>query len=118
LNLTDRKSKLLSSQQAYSRLYYDTRIKYVVAEAWPAERARILEQKGNGEDVKDPPEVAPLWFRNKIVNEEFLAETDDVKKKVEAYRQSPDDDSEHEGFKDDVDPEVAKQITIATSRAK
>jgi hypothetical protein len=65
------------------QLYYETRVKKVVADAWPVERNCILAQKENGEDVKNAPEAAPLWFHNKITQAEFLLESDAVKEEVE-----------------------------------
>jgi hypothetical protein len=118
LNLTVKKAKLLPLHQAYSQLHYDTRIKEVVRTEWSPERARILEQKANGEDVKDPPETAPLWFRNKIIKSEFDAETDEVKGQVEKYRQSLLDGSGGEPLDAGVDAEEAKHIAMALARAK
>jgi hypothetical protein len=50
---------LMPTWQAYSLLYYDTRVKYVVVKQWPAVRDRLLEKKAKGEDIgKDPPKAA------------------------------------------------------------
>jgi hypothetical protein len=114
LDLTDKKQKLLPDWQAYSRMFYETKVKDVVMEEWPAERARLLEKKANGEDIKDPPEAAPLWFRNKIVRAEFVIETDEVKKEVEAYRQSLPVTTAGEGS---ADAENAEGVT-ALARIK
>jgi hypothetical protein len=118
LDLTGKKQKLLPDWQAYSSLYYDTRVKEIVVKEWPGERARILEQKANGEDVKDPPEVAPLWFRNKMVRAEFVTETDEVKEEVEKYRQSLLEDSSDENIDDEMDAEEAKRVAKASAQAK
>jgi hypothetical protein len=119
LNLTSaKKARLSTLPQAYSLLYYETRIKDVVIAEWPAERERILEQKKNGTDVKDPPESAPLWFRNKIIQSEFQAESDEVKQEVEKYRQSRLGSSENEGLDGSLDPDEAKRVAVATARAK
>ena len=118
LNLTVKKAKRLPLYQAYSQLHYDTRIKEVVHTEWPTERACILEQKADGEDVKDPPETAPLWFRNKIIKSEFDAETDEVKGEVEKYRQSLLGGSGGEPLDAGVDAEEAKRIAAASARAK
>jgi hypothetical protein len=119
LNLTiAKKDRLLAQSQAYSQLYYETRIKDVVVAEWPAERDRILEQKKNGEDVKDPPKIAPLWFRNKISQSEFQAESDEVKAEVEKYRQSLLEDTEGEGLDGSLDADEAKRVAVATARAK
>ena len=113
-----KKTRLLAQSQAYSQLYYDTRIKDVVIAEWPAERDRILEQKKNGEDVKDPPKEAPLWFRNKISQSEFQAESDEVKTEVEKYHQLLLEDTEGEGLDGSLDPDEAKRVAVATARAK
>jgi len=119
LNLTSaKKVKLLTQPQAYSQLYYETRIKDVVIAEWPAERDRILEQKKNGEDVKDPPKSAPLWFRNKIMQSEFQAESDEVKQEVEKYRQSRVGNSGGGGLDGSLDPDEARRVAAATARAK
>ena len=119
LNLTSaKKVKLLTQPQAYSQLYYETRIKDVVIAEWPAERDRILEQKKNGEDMKDPPKSAPLWFRNKIMQSEFQAESNEVKQEVEKYRRSRVGNSEGGGLDGSLDPDEARRVAAATARAK
>ena len=118
LNLKVKKPKLLPDWQAYSLLYYDTRVKEVVSDTWPIERARLLEQKSNGEEVVDAPEAAPLWFRNKTTRSEFNMETEEVKNEVEKYRQSLLEDIDLEGIDPEMDPEEAKRIVEATARKK
>jgi tRNA(Ser,Leu) C12 N-acetylase TAN1 len=112
-----KKTRLLAQAQAYSQLYYETRIKDIVEAEWPAERDRILEQKKNGEDMKDPPKRAPLWFRNKIAQLEFQTESDEIKDEVEKYRQSLLEDSEVEDAQN-LGPDEAKRVAVATARAK
>jgi hypothetical protein len=88
LDLCPKKTKTLPDWQAYSRLYYDKKLKEVVEEEWPAEREEILARKEEGgKDVK-APEAAPLWFRNKIAIRLFKDETSEVKEIIEKYRQS------------------------------
>ena len=82
---------------------------------WPAERASLLERKANGEDTKDAPKEAPLWFRNKIVRAEFILETDEVKKEVEDYRQSLCGDI---AVDSSADAEKAKGVATAAARVK
>jgi hypothetical protein len=117
LDLTTKKTKkLLPEWQAYSHLFYDVKIKDVVMEEWPAERACLLEQKVNGEEIKEAPKEAPLWFRNKLVQAEFKIETDEVRKEVEEYRQVRflgNIPSENSG-----DAEKAKRVAIAAACAK
>jgi len=115
LDFNGKKQKLLPDWQAYSHLFYDTKIKDVVMEEWPAERASLLERKANGEDIKDAPKEAPLWFRNKIVRAEFFIETDEVKKEVEDYRQSLFGNIVVD---DSADAEKAKRVATVVARAK
>jgi hypothetical protein len=110
-----KKNRQLSLVQAYSHLYYDTRVKDIVAVEWPKERARIIERRANGEDVKEPEETAPVWFRNKMTKVEFLAETEEIQAEVEKYRQAGLND---EAARDDLDTEQAKAVALATARAK
>jgi hypothetical protein len=99
-------------------LHYDTRIKEVVLTEWPTERACVLEQKANGEDVKDPPETAPLWFHNKIIQSKFDTKAKEVKGEVEKYRQSLLKGSGGKPLDSSVDAEEVKQISMALARAK
>ena len=62
LDLSMKKSKMLPDWQAYSVLYYETKVMATANEQWPAERDKLLERKANGEKIKGPPTAAPLWF--------------------------------------------------------
>jgi hypothetical protein len=102
---------MLPDWQAYSRLYYDEKLKEVAEEEWPAERKDLLARKEEGgKDVKAPPEAAPLWFRNKIAMREFKDETNEVKEIVEKYRQSRLEVAADEETDEGVDEEEAKRI--------
>jgi len=79
-----------------------------VAVEWPKERARIIERRANGEDLKEPEEMAPVWFSNKMTKVEFLAETEEIKAEVEKYRQSHNADLDDEAAHNDLDPEEAR----------
>ncbi|KAH7902814.1 hypothetical protein BJ138DRAFT_1108212, partial [Hygrophoropsis aurantiaca] len=108
LNLCTRKKQKLPPWQAYSQLYYDDRVRPVVEAEWPERRAEIIEYKDA--DDKDPPEVAPLWFRNKISMHFFDEESDDIIAEVEEHHQSleqedGDDDHDEEDSDDDHDEE-------------
>ena len=116
-----KKPKLRPDYQVYSKLYYETRVKDIALAQWPAERAAILEKKMNGEDVKDPPEMPPLWFRNRVSRLEFAQESDDIKEEVERHRQLRDIDVEVEDSSDEDaygDKEKAKQVAEAKARSK
>jgi hypothetical protein len=99
-------------------LFYDTRVKDIVADEWPKERARIMEQIANGEDKEAPPELAPLWYRNKMAKIEFITETDEIKAEVEEYRQSQIVNSDGEIEDESLDPEEAKRVAKAKIRAR
>jgi hypothetical protein len=122
LNLTSKKPKLIAAWQAYSLLYYDTRVKDIVVEQWPAARDRLLDKKANGEDIgKDPPKAAPLWFRNQIVREEYKIETDEVKEEVAKYQKALQEDGTSEIIAvlgDDVSPEEAARVRKAVAQKK
>ena len=89
-----------------------------MTDTWPAERARLLEQKANGEEVLHAPEAAPLWFRNKTTRSEFNVETGEVKNEVDKYRQSLFEDIDLEGIDPEMDPEEAKRIVKACAQKK
>ena len=122
LNLTSKKPKLIPAWQAYSLLYYDTRIKDIVVEQWPAMRDRLLDKKARGEDIgKEPPKAAPLWFRNQIVREEYKIETDEVKEEVVQYQKTLQEDGTGDiiaALADDVSPEEAARIQKAVTQKK
>jgi hypothetical protein len=122
LDLTLKKPRLMPAWQAYSLLYYDTRVKDVVVEQWPAVRDRLLEKKAKGEDIgKDPPKAAPLWFRNQIVREEYKIETDEVKEEVMKYQKTLQEDGTGEiiaALGDDVSPEEAARVRKAVAQKK
>lgn len=89
--------------------------------AWPAERASILERIAGGETLKTPPEMPPLSFRNKIAQERFVTESDEIKEEVERYRLLRGDDSEDEELnerEETMSPEEAKRVATAKAYAK
>jgi hypothetical protein len=111
LDLSMKKSKTLPDWQAYSVLYYETKVMATANEQWPAEREKLLERKANGEKMKGPPAAAPLWFRNKLVMAAFQNETQEVKDEVENFRKSlPEDFLVDE---DVTDPEERKRLAKA-----
>jgi hypothetical protein len=122
LNLTSKKPRLMPAWQAYSLLYYDTRVKDVVVEQWPAVRDRWLDRKAKGEGIdKDPPNAAPLWFQNQIVREEYNIETDEVKEEVIKYQKALQEDGSGEiiaALGDDVSPEEAARVRKAVAQKK
>jgi len=67
----------LQSHQAYSRLYYDTKLKSVVE----ARYKQHIDETPKGRQKKQ------IVFAAQVVKELFKAETDEVKAEVEAYCQ-------------------------------
>jgi hypothetical protein len=113
-----KKTKLLADYQAYTRLYYEARIKDVVDEKWLNERASILAKIAEGEALKEPPEAAPLWFRNIIARRQLSSETEDMKEEVEKYRQPLADDSPKDILDEGIDSEEAKRVATTKTRAE
>jgi hypothetical protein len=84
LDLSAKKTKKRQDWQAYSRLYWDRKLKEEVQDEWDAHKKTMLE-KATNENAKPPtfPDSAPLPFRNKAVQRLFVAESPEVKDEVE-----------------------------------
>lgn len=78
LDLMGRKPKKLQSTQAYSRLYYEKKLKSTIADAWAK---HILEVPADR--LRRPN----LRFRNKVIKDMWLQEPADVQEEVEQYRE-------------------------------
>lgn len=84
-------TKMLSSVQAYTRLYYKKKLKAIVDPKWEEYLARNPDKQNEG-----------LSYRNAAIKDIFDAETDEVKSEVEKRREEgilsededidPDDD--------------------------
>jgi hypothetical protein len=85
LNLQERKSKKLQVIQAYSKLYYETRVKAVATERWVNRLSKLTAK-----EKEKLPENPPLAFRNAVAKELYETESDDVKAAVEEFRNDPD----------------------------
>ena len=87
LDLKAKKPKKRQDWQAYSRLYWDRKLKQEVQDEWDA-HTKAMSEKAAAENVKRPtfPDCPPLSFRNKIVQRLFIAESPEVKDEVEKYR--------------------------------
>ena len=75
LNLSVRPTRKLSSTQAYTKLYYASKLKPVVDKAWEqhvAENPGINSKRGE-----------QLGHRNKLLAKLLSAETEELKQKVE-----------------------------------
>ena len=81
LDLTKRKLKKLQPTQAYSRLYYDKKIKSEIAETWAA---HLVTTKNPEDKLKKGP---GLRFRNDVIKKMWGKESAAVKQEVERYRE-------------------------------
>ena len=90
----------MQATQAYSLLYYDSKLKGVVAERWSAHEVPHGDKK---------PAKPPLWFCNKITKELFETETDAMKKEVERYREDGSSEDDIEESDDEIDEEELKR---------
>jgi hypothetical protein len=103
LDLTGRKPKKLQPTQAYSRLYYDKKLKPAIADAWAK---HILDMPAD--KLKRPN----LRFRNKVIKEMWLEEPEHVQEEVEKYREELSIEEEEEdldGTEADHDIDAGKQ---------
>ncbi|SRR5260221_2484509 len=93
LNLSVRPTRKLSSTQAYTKLYYSSKLKPIVDKAW--------EQHAAENPGKSREKGERLRHQNKLLAELLHAETEEVKQKVEHCREegiaSSDDGPESEG---------------------
>ena len=92
LNLVERPTKKLSFVQAYTKLYYQSKLKPIVDEAWKQHIAENPGEVGRGDRLK---------HRNKLIGELFHDEAKEVKQRVEQCREegiaSDDNTPEPEG---------------------
>jgi hypothetical protein len=95
-----KKSRKMQATQAYSLLYYESKLKGVVAERWSAHKVPDGDKKA----VKPP-----LWFCNKITKELFEIETDAVKEEVERYREDGFAEDDIEASDEEIDEEESKR---------
>jgi hypothetical protein len=110
LDLQGKKSKKLQPTQVYSRLYYETKLKPIIAECW---QTHLI---ANPEDAsKSGP---PLQFRNKIIRDLYDSETPEIKAEVERRREEgqSEDELEHDG--DGVDEEESQRRAKAFAYQK
>ena len=86
LNLTRRPTRKLPRYQAYSRIYYEKKLKVIVDALWKRRIDKYPDLKTKGEALK---------HRNAVIKELFEDETDEVKAEVDRKREEGDF-SEHE----------------------
>jgi len=93
LNLSVWPTRKLSSTQAYTKLYYPSKLKPIVDKAW---EQHVAENPGKNRGKGDW-----LRYQNKLLADLLSAETEEVKQKVQQCREegvaSDDDGPEPEG---------------------
>jgi hypothetical protein len=114
LNLTGKQPKIrkLSAPNAYSKLYFATKIKPVVEERW---EKKYLEKNPQHK----PGDKIPHWripFQNAILHELWNAEPEDVKNDVRRQFGLNDDDSE--GELESAEPDEAEEDRDGSDRAE
>ena len=100
IDLTGKKSRKLHITQAYSRIYYENKLKAIINDRW------LTHLKSHPDDAsKTGP---PLAFRNKIVRELYEAESAEVKAEVVRQRDEGFSDDENEDDEDVEDGDKAE----------
>jgi hypothetical protein len=100
----------LTTWQAYSKLYYDSKLKDIVNNRW--KRGYLAANPDH--DPKDPIPPATLKFRNTVTQEVFLLEPTDVKQRVEEERERLGNDQSTEvGDDDGLDQHERERIKNA-----
>jgi hypothetical protein len=99
LDLSAKRPKLLPAFQAYSKLYYDSRLRPIVEGRW----REVYVQKNPDHDPAIPIPPVDLVFRNKLLKNMLDNETAAVKAEVEANRQQTRDDEVEIGDFEDED---------------
>jgi hypothetical protein len=110
LVLQKKKARKLQPSQAYSRLFYEDKLKNIIAQRWAA---HIAMQEDGDAKTKGPT----LPFRNKVIKELYNAKSTEIKAEVENHRDvesesEPDDDDE------DIDKEEARRRSKITAMQK
>ena len=104
LNLTKRPTRKLAPHQAYSRLYYKTKVKPIVRASWEKHLARHPNKNTKADSLN---------HRNAVIKAVFEAETDEVKVEVEKRREMGDfseyEDIDSDGDGDDDADDVERQ---------
>jgi hypothetical protein len=102
LNLSGKKEQMLAAWQAYSRLYYDDRVKATAEREW--EEVKKTEES-RGDQGKALPKEAPLGFRNNVTQRIFTTESQEIKDEVDKYRK---DLAAKNGAAEDIEDEDEK----------
>lgn len=83
LDLSGKKTKKLPTWQAYSKLFYDTKIKDQVRRRW---KAYYLSKNPGFDPIANPTPPPPLKFLNMVTKELYEQESAEVKDEVERSR--------------------------------
>lgn len=84
LNLAVKESKRLQLSQAYTRLYWNEKLKKIVDERWEEHKLEIQDEDANA--ATKLPAKAPIAFRNAIVRALLNEESSEVIEKVKRFR--------------------------------
>jgi len=113
LDLSTKRSRKLSTWQAYSKLYYESKIKDQVQEKWQAKY--LSDHPGHDLNSIPPP---PLKFRNEVTKWLYNLEPIDVKNEVEVERNREvieivdDDDEDDVGVEESGRKKIAKDYQM------
>ena len=80
LDLRAKRHRKLSLLQAYSKLYYDSKVKLIVEERWKEEHVDYMRKNPN---LTASARIPPLKFRNEVTQEMLDDESAEVKREVE-----------------------------------
>lgn len=80
LDLRAKRHRKLSLLQAYSKLYYDSKVKSIVEERWKEEHVDYMRKNPN---LTASARIPPLKFRNEVTQEMLDDESAEVKREVE-----------------------------------
>jgi hypothetical protein len=83
LNLSQKKAKKLPVWQAYSKHFYEEKLKEVVQVHW---NAKFKTENPEHDEENTPIPPPPLQFRNEVIRTMYEEESEEVKKEIEVYR--------------------------------
>lgn len=99
LNLTASAPKKKAAVQMYVKLYWESKVKQEVINKWaPTPETDLFDEADIGEDQVAWDELTPmekdvpLWFRMKIGRDLYEAESDEVKREVDRFREKAKED--------------------------
>ena len=110
LDLSAKRSRKLSTWQAYSKLYYESKLKDQIQEKW---EAKYLSDHPGHDPTSIPP--PPLPFRNEVTKWLYNLEPLDVRNEVEAERNREvvdDDDEDDAGAEENGRKKIAKDYQM------